>query len=183
MTAEELLHVHIPNKQVELVRGALVVRELPGYLHGEIVARLAYAVMHHAKAQGLGQVLVGDAGFKLASDPDTVRGPDVAFIRRDRILHPVPMGYAPMAPDLVVEVLSPNDRPGEVLAKVGGWLSAGTSLVWVVDPGRRLARIYRSDGSETVVSVDGALEGEAALPGFSCPLADLFPPLDGGTSR
>lgn len=79
-----------------------------------------------------------------------------------------------MAPDLVVEVLSPDDRPGKVLAKVADWLSAGTRLVWVVDPERRLARVYRHDGSETLVSTDGALDGEAVLPGFSCPLVSIL---------
>lgn len=182
MTADELLRLHIPDKQVELVRGVLVVREPPGYLHGEITARLAYALMHYTVADRLGHVLVGDAGFKLENDPDTVRGPDIAFIRRDRLPHPVPVGYAPMAPDLVVEVLSPHDRPGDVLAKVGAWLSAGTLLVWVVDPDRRLVRVYRADGSEMLVPSGGALDGEGLLPGFTCSLATIFPPAEGPTT-
>jgi Uma2 family endonuclease len=74
----------------------------------------------------------------------------------------------------VVEVLSPWDRPGAVLAKVADWLSAGTQLVWVVDPERRLARVYRDDGSETIVTADGALDGEGVLPGFACPVASIL---------
>jgi Uma2 family endonuclease len=87
---------------------------------------------------------------------------------------PDTMGYAALAPDLVVEVLSPGDRPGDVLAKVADWLSAGTRLVWVVEPLRRLARVYRHDGSETIVTADGALDGEDVLLGFSCPLASIL---------
>ena len=174
MTAEELLQVHLPDKRVELVRGLLVVREPAGYRHGEVTARLAKAVIDYADAHDLGRVLVGDVGFKLATSPDTVRAPDVAFIRRERLPHPSPVGYAGLAPDLVVEVLSPGDRPGEVLGKVADWLSGGSHLVWVVDPERRLARVYREDGSETVVTADGALDGEDVLPGFSQPLEAIL---------
>lgn len=174
MTADELLRVHIPDKQVELVRGVLVVREPPGYLHGEVTARLTKVLMDYTDAHDLGRVLVGDAGFKLATNPDTVRGPDVAFIRREGLPHPSPLGYAAFAPDLVIEVLSLGDRPGAVLAKVADWLSAGTRLVWVVDPERRLARVYRADGTEIVVTADGTLDGEDVLPGFHCPLAPMF---------
>ena len=74
----------------------------------------------------------------------------------------------------MVEVLSPDDRPGEVLAKVADWLSAGTRLVWVVDPARQVARVYRQDGSETIVTTDGALQGEDVLPAFACPLAAVL---------
>ncbi|MGH7700047.1 MAG: Uma2 family endonuclease [Gemmatimonadales bacterium] len=174
MTADALLRVHLPDKRVELVRGVLVVREPPGYVHGEVTARVTRALMDHADAHDLGRVLAGDPGFQLATDPDTVRGPDVAFVRRERLPHPSPPGYAGFAPDLVVEVLSPGDRPGDVLGKVAEWISAGTRLVWVIDPERRLARVYRDDGGETLVTADGGLDGEAVLPGFSCSLASIL---------
>ena len=82
--------------------------------------------------------------------------------------------YLELAPDLVVEVLSPGDRPGEVLAKVADWLSAGSQLVWVIDPDRRLARVYRQDGTEVTIGQGGELEGENVLPGFTCPLAAIL---------
>ncbi len=126
MTAEQLLEVGIPGKQVELVRGRLVVKELPGYRHGDITARLAFDLMQYVGAQDLGQVLVGDPGFTLARNPDTVRGPDIAFVQRARVPDPLPAAFAEFAPDLAVEVLSPHDRPGETLAKIGDWLDAGT---------------------------------------------------------
>jgi len=69
---------------------------------------------------------------------------------------------------------SPSDRPGETLAKIGDWLEAGARLVWVIDPERRLARIYRPDGSQTTITDEAILDGEEVLPGFSCPLATIL---------
>ncbi len=173
MTADELLHAYIPDKQVELVKGVLVVRELPGLRHAHVTMELAIRLGTHVRPAGLGRVYA-EAGFKLASDPDTVRGPDIAYIRGDRLPDPEPAGFTDLAPDLVVEVLSPGDRPGEVLAKVADWLSAGTRLVWVVDPARSLARIYRHDGTEQIVTADESLDGEDVVPGFACPIADIL---------
>lgn len=174
LTADELLHLDIPGKSLELVRGVLVVKEPPGFLHGAVAARLAKVLMDHVDPRHLGMVLAAETGFKLQSNPDTVRAPDVAFVRAERVPHPLPRGYAALAPDLVVEVLSPNDRPGAVLAKVGDWLDAGARLVWVVDPGARRARVYRADGSETLLAEDDTLDGEDVLPGFRCALGAIL---------
>ncbi len=174
MTADELLHLNLPDKRTELVRGVLVVREPPGYLHGRVAAKLSHVLMNHVEANDLGCVLAAETGFRLATDPDTVRAPDVAFIRRDRLPEPPPTGYAELAPDLVVEVLSPDDRPGEVLSKVADWLNAGVKLVWVVDPWRRRARVYRDDGSDSMLGEDDALDGEDVVPAFTCLLAKIF---------
>jgi Uma2 family endonuclease len=169
MTADELLHAQIPDKHVELVRGVLIVREPPGLRHGRIAIELGSRLAGYARGASLGRVYV-ESGFHLARNPDTVRGPDIAFISAGRIPDPEPAGYAALAPDLVVEILSPGDRPGEVLAKVADWLSAGTLLVWVVDADRRVARVYRADGTESVLTAHEALLGEDVLSGFSCPL-------------
>ncbi|HXD23952.1 MAG TPA: Uma2 family endonuclease, partial [Gemmatimonadaceae bacterium] len=174
MTAEQLLEVNIPGKQVELVRGRLVVKEPPGYRHGDVTARLAFELMQYVRAQDLGQVVVGDPGFTLEKNPDTVRGPDIAFVQRARVPDPLPTAFAEFAPDLVAEVLSPHDRPGEILAKVGDWLDAGTRLVWVIDPERRVARVYRADGTEALLDETDALRGEDVLPGFTCAVAAIL---------
>jgi Uma2 family endonuclease len=113
-------------------------------------------------------------GFTLHRDPDTVRGPDVAFVRKERVPDPIPATFLEFAPDLVGEVLSPNDRPGEVLAKIGDWLDGGARLVWVIDPERRVARVYRADGTEQILGENDQLAGEDVLPGFSCALASLL---------
>jgi Uma2 family endonuclease len=129
------------------VRGVLIVRELPGTSHGARSNRLAYRMTQLVERHGLGRVFAQDTGFKIERDPDTVRAPDVGFVPRERLALIPEEGYADVAPDLVAEILSPGDRPGEVLEKVGQWLSAGVRLVWVLDPARRDARIYRADGT------------------------------------
>ena len=174
MTAEELLELNIPDKRVELVRGRLIVREPPGFAHGVVAMRIGVSVAQHVRERDLGLVVAGEAGFTLARDPDTVRAPDVFFIRKDRVPDPLPLGYAEMVPDLVVEVLSPGDRAGEVLAKVADWIGAGARLAWIVDPVRRRARVYRANGSDEIVSDSESLDGEDVLPGFSLALADVL---------
>jgi Uma2 family endonuclease len=174
MTAEELLQTPFPNKRAELVKGRLIVREPPGGLHGSITATLTIRLGNHIDLTGAGRLFTGDTGFRLTREPDTVRAPDIAFIRRERLPSPIPDSYVELAPDLVVEILSPHDRPGETLAKVGDWIDAGTRMVWVVDPQRRVTRIYRHDGTESTISEADALNGEDVLPGFSCSLSSIL---------
>lgn len=128
----------------------------------------------HVAAHDLGRVFAAETGFILSRQPDTVRAPDVAFISRARLPSPPPRGFAEMAPDLAVEVLSPEDPLPEVLEKVADWLRAGTRLVWVVDPVRLLARVYRADGSESLLGENEALNGEDVLPTFSYDLRSLL---------
>jgi Uma2 family endonuclease len=174
MTADELARTSIPDKQVELIRGRLVVRELPNTHHGAVAGDLAFELGAFVRRTELGQVFPQDTGFKIESDPDTVRGPGVAFVKKGRLDRIPTEGYAELAPDLIVEVLSPGDRAGEVLAKVGDFLAAGTQLVWVVDPRRREARVFRPDGSVAVIDEEGQLDGEDVLPGFTCRLSAVF---------
>ncbi len=77
-------------------------------------------------------------------------------------------------PDLVVEILSTSARPSAVLEKVASWLEAGTRLVWILDPERGIARVHRADGTIDIVRLDGALDGEDVLPGFSCTLGEVL---------
>jgi Uma2 family endonuclease len=174
LTAEELLRSDLPDKSTELVRGHLVVREPPSTRHGTIAGRLAYLVADHVYRNHLGVVCGQDTGFKIESDPDTVRAPDVAFVDRSRANQIPPRGYAELAPDLAAEIVSPDDRPGEILAKVGQWLDAGTKLVWVIDPTRAEARVYTDAGDLMIVPPNGSLDGGSVLPGFTCTLADVL---------
>ncbi len=174
LTAEELLHTGIPNKRTELVRGWLVVHEPPGGRHGNVTANLALRLGQHIDLTGAGALFVGDTGFTLTRNPDTVRGPDIAFVSKGRLPAAIPNSYLELAPDLVVEVLSHHDRPGETLAKVADWLEAGARLVWVIDPDRRVARIYRPDGTESTVADTDQILGEDVLPGFTCTLATIL---------
>jgi len=174
MTAEQLEDLHVPDKSTELVRGRLVVREPPGTWHGQIAGRLIIRVGAFVEAHQLGEVFGQDTGFKIASNPDTVRAPDLAVIARERVSLVTRRGYAPVAPDLVAEILSPDDRPGEVIGKIGEWLGAGVKLAWLLDPDRGIAHVYRPDGSVSLTEAAGALEGEGVLPGFRCPVKDLY---------
>jgi Uma2 family endonuclease len=171
--AEELLSLAIPDKRVELVRGIVVVREPPGYAHGRVAAELATALSVFAKRTGLGYVTV-ETGYKLESDPDTVRGPDVAFIRAERAPAGTSAGFPPLAPDLAVEIASPTNRPGETLERVADLLRAGARLVWVVDPRRQAAQVYRPDGTVSHVAAGELLTGEDVLPGFTVPLSSVL---------
>jgi len=173
MTAEDLLHANMSDKRTELVRGRLIVREPAGYRHGAVTVNLTVRLGQHVQLTSAGELLAAETGFTLFRNPDTVRAPDIAFVRRERIPTET-SGFPQMAPDLAVEVLSPDDRPGETLAKVGDWLEAGTQLVWVIDPERRVARIYRQDGTESVLAETDALQGEDVLPGFSCTLGTIL---------
>lgn len=174
MTAEELERFDLPGKSTELVRGRLIVHEPPGTYHGVVAAKLLVLVGQHVYRHALGVMCSQDTGFKIGSAPDTVRAPDVAFVSKARQHAIAHRGYSELAPDLVAEVLSPDDRPGEVLAKVGDWLDAGVRLVWVIDPIRRESRVYRADGSQSMIDSDGALDGEDVLPGVSWRLSDCF---------
>ncbi len=172
-TAADLLRSQPPNKRTELIRGALMVREPAGYQHGHVAARLAGAIHSHVEAHGLGRVFAAETGFILAREPDTVRAADVAFISSARLPEKPPRGFAEMAPDLTVEVLSPDDYAPEVLEKVADWLKAGAKLIWVVDPIRMNARVYRADGSESLLGKTDALDGEDVLPHFTFALGSL----------
>jgi Uma2 family endonuclease len=174
VTAEELLRLNLPNKRTELVDGQLFIREPAGPRHGEAAVRLAAAIVAFVYPRKLGRVFAAETGFWLHTNPDTVRAPDIAFVSIDRFPHVPERGFATMAPDLAVEMLSPDDRPRDVREKVAAWLTAGTSLVWVVDPVKRTARVYRADGTHSVVNVDGILDGESVLAGFTCELASIF---------
>lgn len=182
MTAEELLLYPMPDKRVELVRGRLVVREPPGMRHGQCAARIVMALgiylerdrERRGAIDTLGRVFTCDSGFTLARNPDTVRGPDVAYVSRDRWAGPVPVGYGEFAPDIAIEIKSPTDRAGAVLAKVGDLLDAGSRLVWVINPSRQQVTVFSADGSQLVLGMQDALSGDEVLPGFALAVAELF---------
>jgi Uma2 family endonuclease len=129
----------------------------------------------HVLAHRLGRVFAAETGFLLRTDPDTVRAPDVAFVRRERVLavgrQPA---YWPGAPDLAIEVVSPGDRPREVSENVATWLRYGTRMVVVVDPRRRTVAVHRPDQPVRMLSEADTLTGEDVVPGWSLPVRRLF---------
>ena len=172
-TAEQLLAAGDVGP-CELVRGELIEMIPPGGEHGRIVTELVFALRNHAGETRAGRVL-SEVGFILSRDPDTVRAPDVAFVRAEREAETATEGYIPGAPDIAIEVLSPNDRHGPVAAKVRDWLTAGAMAVWVVDPRARTVTVHVAEGGHTTLREGEVLAGGAAVPGFEMPVEAIFP--------
>lgn len=178
MTAEELFELPDDDKRYELVRGVLHVSEPPGYAHGALAVELASRLSAYARPRRLGRVVV-ESGYVLERGPDTVRGPDVSFIRQDRL--PAPdraHWFIEGGPDLSVEIVSPSERRAAIADKVADALRAGARLVWVIYPRKRTAVAHRPDGVPELIPEDGALDGRDVVPGFTLPLAELFEVLD-----
>ncbi|MEW6283431.1 MAG: Uma2 family endonuclease [Candidatus Eremiobacterota bacterium] len=165
----------------ELVRGRLVELTPPGGEHGEVATNAVVILKPFVRAHKLGRV-VAESGFYVARNPDTVRGPDVAFYSRKRVPDRAPAGYFAVAPDLVVEVVSPNDAAQELEERVRELLAAGVGRVWVLYPRTRSAHVYRADGQVRHLAGDALIEDEELLPGFSCPLSAFFE-FDQGEAR
>lgn len=175
MTAAELLNLPQAGLRHELVKGELLEMSPTGSRHGRIAMRLGALLEQYARQQKLGVVYAAETGFKLQENPDTVRAADAAFVAQERIPpEGEPEGYWAIAPDLVVEVVSPSDLALLMQAKVTDWLEAGCRLVWVVYPDTRTVTEYRSLKEAQVLTVDQNLTGGEVLPGFSCAIAEIF---------
>ncbi len=175
MTADELFALPDDGLRYELVDGELRTMTPSAGEHGVIASRLDRRVATWVETQHLGLVFGAETGFRIRTDPDTVRAPDLAFIRGERISDPsVLQSYVPIVPDLVAEVISPNDRYTEVDAKVAEWLDAGVELVWVINPRRRTVAVHSPGGILLRTEAD-ELTGGTVLPGFACRVAELFP--------
>ena len=176
MTAEELFERPDDGYRYELVAGSLVRMTPAGAEHGVVTARVAYVLQEYAFRHGGGVCCGAETGFMLRRAPDVVRAPDAAFVAGERIpTTGVPKSYWPFAPDLAVEVPSPSDRRADLQAKIADYLSAGTRLVWVVEPATRSVLVYRDRAPEVqVIREDGELAGGDVLPGFRCEVKRLF---------
>ena len=171
ITAEELLLMPRGNgRRYELTRGVLVEKMPTGHPHGVAVKWITFALAGYEAETGYGSVITGEPGYRLEFDPDTVRAPDVAWIAPGRIPEGTE-GYPNLAPDLVVEVLSPRQDLSE---KAAMWLSFGSKEVWVANPDPISVTRYRSGQEPEVLGEDDALDGGDLLPGFSIPVWQLF---------
>ncbi|HEY0602505.1 MAG TPA: Uma2 family endonuclease [Herpetosiphonaceae bacterium] len=174
LTAEDLWLLPVTNTRRELVRGEVIEAMPPGGRHGAIVVVLAMLLRLWVQKSTGGYVGV-EAGYILSRNPDTVRGPDVSFVRAERLPSSgIPEGFWALAPDLAVEIVSPSETAEEVREKVRDFLSAGTPLVWVVYPRTQEVIIHTVDGLARTYSSDDLLEDPQVLPGFSCRVAELF---------
>lgn len=176
ITAEEFARMPNPldGSQQELIRGEVVTMPPPGGLHGACCSRVTRRIGNFVEANGLGTVTSNDTGFVSERDPDTVRGPDVSFWRKER-LPEIPEGYVEIPPDLAVEVVSPSDHYSRIQNQVRHHLTHGVQLVWVVDPIDRSVTVYRSLQQATILMEKDVITGDDVVPSFSCQVADLLP--------
>ena len=174
VTAEEFAQIPDDDHRYELVGGRVVRMSPPGSRHAVLATRVAVLLSHHIDQRGLGAVMTA-GGFKLATNPDTVREPDVAFVRGERISGTgVPDGFWPGPPDLAVEIRSPGDRASEIFAKVQEYLNRGVRVVWIVDPASRTVSVHRAHTPPVTLDADGVLDGGDVVAGFRCEVQRIF---------
>jgi len=173
-TPEDLLTI-TDRPMPELVEGQLVEREV-GQNADAVASQVNWLLRNHVKTKKSGLVNGSQCGYQIfADDPNKVRIPDVSFTRKERLTKPSGVeGHARVAPDLAVEVISPNDYAAELLVKVREYLGAGVPLVWVINPEDRSVQVFRSDGTGSLLGADATLDGGDVLPGFQCRVAELF---------
>lgn len=174
LTAEEFAKLPDDDYRYELVEGKVIRMPPVKARHGAISISLGSALYQFVKKHRLGVVL-SESGFKLTSNPDTVRGPDVSFIRANRIpATGLPDAYWTGPPDLAVEILSPDDRRSRVLSKIEQYLRVGVRMVWVVDPRNRTVTRYCPGSDPLTLFADQELDGGDVVPGFHLRISELF---------
>lgn len=174
MTAEDLLALPDDDKQYELVEGELIEMSPSSRHHSRDGQRIATRLGVFVEDHDLGEVHGADGGFILSRDPDTVRSPDVAFVRKERLVELDDEGFLPLAPDLSVEVVSPSNTINEMSRKVQEYLSAGTSIVWVVEPLRRQVAVHTREPIVRIYRDGDTLDGGDVLPGFTLSVTYIF---------
>jgi Uma2 family endonuclease len=157
----------------ELVGGRLVRVNPANPHHARLAALISARLLTFVEPRRIGTVMV-EAGFTLSRNPDTVRGPDVSFVRAGRADFPPRHGFAQGAPDLAVEVVSPDNTIPQLLAKATEYFGAGAELVWIVDPDGATVRVLGPGIEPVVLGIRDALDGGTTLPGFTLSLAELF---------
>jgi Uma2 family endonuclease len=173
LTESDLLNVADDSCRHELVAGVIVAEPFPTPRHDRTSRRLLRLLGDFVESHRLGEVF-GETGFVLARDPDTVRGPDLSFVSRERLSNFDDTRFFSGAPDLAVEILSPSNRRGAIHAKVADYLAAGARLVWVIDPKRKSVTTYRTLLAPRRLELHEALHGEDVLPGMTIPLESIF---------
>jgi Uma2 family endonuclease len=174
-TPEDLLAMP-DGKSYELVDGQLVERNM-GFESSWVGGRLLIRLGSYCEEHGLGWAVPADAGYQcFPHQPDLVRKPDVSFVRYGRLPGGVaPKGWAKIPPDLAVEVVSPKDRIDKLDEKLEDYRKVGVPLIWVIHPKTRKVMVHRDDGSVSQLLESDELSGEDVIPGFRCPVRELFP--------
>lgn len=175
LTAEEFLQLPAGGPPSELVRGVIVMMNLPNYGHGAITSNIDILLGSFVKQHGLGRTVVTDSGVVTKRDPDSVRGPDVAYYSYERIPKGTWVrGYPEVTPDLVFEVLSPSDRWSEVLSKVAEFLQAGVRAACVLDPDNNSVQVYRPEQPPQQFASSDGFSLPDIVPGWRVQVAEFF---------
>ncbi len=176
LTAEEFFLLPSPpdGSQQELVRGEIITMPPPGGLHGVCCLKAGRRIGNFVDDGPSGTVTSNDTGFITERDPDSVRGPDIAYWSKER-LSEVPVGYIAIAPDMLVEVLSPSNTWKQIRTKLKEYFARGVRLVWVLAPEDRTLTIYRTPDEGRILHETATVTGEDVLPGFACRVSDLLP--------
>jgi Uma2 family endonuclease len=172
ITADQLLDISANSAcRYDLIRGELIEMSPAGGRHGRVAIRIGRFLDEFVDRNSLGACFGAETGFVLAERPDTVLGPDAAYVRADRIPPDDEQDrYWRVVPDLAVEVVSPSDRPGQL----SEYLEAGVRLLWVIEPRQRTVTVYTPDRNARVLRESDALDGGDVLPGFTVAVSELF---------
>ncbi len=173
MTGEDLFALGDIGR-TELVKGGLVYLMPTGFRHDIIEVRMTTQLNNFVNEQGLGYVFGGETGIYTARNPDTVRGVDAAYISLERFAQIQSASYLDVAPELVVEVMSPDDSWTRLNDKLNEYFEMGVCQVWVINPQRQQVQVYSSLTDLVILNVAGRLTGGDVLPGFDMPVAGLF---------
>lgn len=176
ITADELWTMpEVPGKRFELINGEMVEVPGTGAIHSWIMGNIYRVLFAFAMQNRLGRVFADGASYVLRRDPDHVRIPDVSFVSREHLpAAGMPVGYWQLAPDLAVEVVSPEDRATEVREKARDYLDAGTRQVWVFWPDERTVTVHMPGRAPVDLGPEDLLAGGDLLPGFSVRVGDFF---------
>lgn len=172
MTAEDLLNMPDDGYRHELIKGELLTMSPSGYEHGRVAGNLTVLLGQYVRAKGIGDICAAETGFKLESNPDTVRAPDIAFVPHEQVgIRSV--GFGSGAPHLAVEVLSPDDRKTKVEQKTLQWLASGAQSVWLVNPKKRTVEVIHADGQRKLFHESDELVDDT-VPGFRVTVSKIF---------
>jgi len=178
MTWEEFLALPDDGMVHDLIRGEL--RTKPMTRRNQHHARTEAAITRllgnwlEAQPRGVGLIVSGEAGFRLARDPDVGVGLDVAYVGADVVDSSRNSPYFEGAPILAVEILSPSDKQEEIDEKISLYLEAGVAVVWIVHPRFKTVTVYRPDGKPAFFHEDQTIDAEPHLPGFRAVVRDFF---------
>jgi len=174
-TAEQLFAMPDSGKHHELIEGKLRMMSPAGSEHGKVAARILARLLVHVELHDIGEVFAAETGFRIASKPDTVRAPDAAFVSHKRLAAAEPTkAYLALAPDLVVEVISPNDSFSEVESKALQWLDAGCQLVLIADPENETLQVYLDSQKRQVYREGETFESGDVCKNWTLEVNDAF---------